>query len=98
MNILEYNPMNVLNEVDKIFSSLFSLDEKRYSLTPAVELKELKDKYVLKAELPGVDKKDLNIEIDENNILTISGKKEEEKMKAIITQKEVTENLKEVFN
>ncbi len=78
MNILEYNPINVLNEVDKLFSSMFNLENRRYDLIPAVEIIEKKDKYILKAELPGIDKNDISIEIDENNVLTISGVKKEE--------------------
>lgn len=43
-----------------------------------VELKEKDNKYTVKAELPGVKKEDLDIDIDKNYI-TINAKKEEEK-------------------
>ncbi|NLK93673.1 MAG: Hsp20/alpha crystallin family protein [Clostridiales bacterium] len=42
------------------------------------DIKETKDGYLVDAELPGVDKKDISIEY-KNNILTISAKKSEEK-------------------
>ena len=43
-----------------------------------VELKEKDNEYTVKAELPGVKKEDLDIDIDKNYI-TINAKKEEEK-------------------
>ena len=42
-----------------------------------VELKEKKDKYIVKAELPGIQKENLDIDIDKNYIV-INAKKEEE--------------------
>ena len=40
--------------------------------TPAVDIKEERDRYVLRADIPGVDPKDIEI-IAENGILTIRG-------------------------
>jgi HSP20 family protein len=45
---------------------------------PEIELKETKDAYVFKADLPGVDENDLDISVVGNRI-TISGKREEER-------------------
>ena len=47
-------------------------------LAMPVELKEKENEYTVKAELPGVKKEDLDIDIDKNYI-TINAKKEEEK-------------------
>jgi HSP20 family protein len=48
---------------------------------PNVEISETKDDFIIKAELPGVDEKDVNVSISEN-ILTIKGeKKKEEEVK-----------------
>lgn len=46
---------------------------------PAIELKDDKEEIVVKAELPGIDKKNIKIDIEKNN-LTIKGetKKEQE--------------------
>ena len=50
-------------------------------LAPKVDMYEEKDKVVVKAELPGVEKKDIKISVD-NDILTIKGEfKKEEKVK-----------------
>ena len=51
-------------------------DEEKLAMP--VELKEKDNEYTVKAELPGVKKEDLDIDIDKNYI-TINAKKEEEK-------------------
>jgi len=45
-------------------------------ISPAVDIKDEGDEIVLWAELPGVDKNNLNIQI-ENNILTIDARKDD---------------------
>lgn len=45
---------------------------------PAFEVKETKDSYVFKADLPGVKEADLEVTLT-GNVLTISGKREMEK-------------------
>jgi len=45
---------------------------------PKIDIKEKKDGIVVKAELPGVEEKDVNVEILDN-VMTISGEKAEEK-------------------
>ena len=51
-------------------------------LAMPVELHEKDNEYCVKAELPGVKKEDLDIDIDKNHI-TINAKKEEEKVENI---------------
>ncbi len=45
---------------------------------PAFDVKETKDGYTFKADLPGINEKDLDISLTGNR-LTVSGKREEEK-------------------
>lgn len=45
---------------------------------PSFEVKETKDAYVFKADVPGMTEKDVNVELTGNR-LTISGKRDEEK-------------------
>lgn len=43
----------------------------------STDLREKKDAYIIEAELPGIDKKNINIDVD-NNVLTISAKYDED--------------------
>ena len=45
---------------------------------PSVDIEEAADKYVIKADLPGVDKKDIDVKL-ENGVLSIRGEKNVEK-------------------
>jgi HSP20 family protein len=45
---------------------------------PSVDISEAKDKLLIKAELPGLEAKDINLSIS-GDILTIKGEKEKEK-------------------
>lgn len=47
-------------------------------LMPAVNVEESKDELILTAELPGMGRDDIQIDL-ENNVLTISGEKSEER-------------------
>jgi HSP20 family protein len=46
---------------------------------PNVDIVESKDGFHIKADMPGLDKKDIKVEV-ENGVLTISGEKKEEKV------------------
>ncbi len=48
------------------------------SFAPAFEIKETKDAFEFKADVPGVDAKDLEVHMNDNR-LTVSGKREAEK-------------------
>lgn len=76
------------NEIDRLFDdfgfgwpvrSAFSFSAPA-ELTPAMELARTDDGYELSAELPGLDEKDIEIELDDG-VLTISGEKREESEK-----------------
>src|SRR5689334_11266035 len=47
-------------------------------MTPAFEVKETKEGFEFKADVPGIDSKDLDVKLTDNR-LTVSGKREEEK-------------------
>jgi HSP20 family protein len=73
-------------EMDRLFEragkelvpSSSSVNEGMTLWRPIMDIKETDKDMVLKAELPGVKKEDINIEL-ENGVLTISGEKKEEK-------------------
>ena len=53
-------------------------NEERATFAPAFEIKETKDAYVFKADMPGVKEQDLEVSLTGNR-LAISGKREGEK-------------------
>ncbi len=59
------------------FADDFDLIDK-VATVPAVNIKERRKDFVIEMDVPGMDKNDFDIEID-NNVLTISAKKQEEK-------------------
>lgn len=67
-----------LRLVDEFFNlEPYRLYSNGQSFVPSLEVKETKDGYVVNADLPGVEEKDLEISV-EKNTLTISGKRESE--------------------
>ena len=83
MNLIRYNPARELwrirDEMDKLFNNFSSQMYDNEELpeidwSPRVDIHENKDKYVLKAELPGMKKEDLKITMVDN-VLTIKGEK-----------------------
>ena len=64
------------DDFDRLFGSLFGVYPERYGGSPAVDIRENKDGYVLEADLPGMEEKDLDIKI-EDNLLVISAEKKE---------------------
>ncbi len=70
------------NEMDRIFESFFGerfpVFKEEISLTPAIEVSETENEIIVKAAVPGVDKKDLNISVLNNNLI-IKGEVKREK-------------------
>lgn len=46
--------------------------------SPAADVREENDRYILEVELPGMTEKDIDVRVEEN-LLTVSSKKEEQK-------------------
>ncbi|MCL2478935.1 MAG: Hsp20/alpha crystallin family protein [Treponema sp.] len=73
---------NALTGFDRYMDSLFgdsflSPADRIFNRLPAVDIRETEKSYILEADLPGFDEKDIDIHLD-NNTLTIESKKEEE--------------------
>jgi len=66
-----------INRMFDAFINPFEGSEGRSSLSPRLDVAELKNKYEIKAELPGIDEEDLNLSY-EDGLLTISGEKKTE--------------------
>ena len=89
MELVPWRPFGELSslrrEMDKLWNR--SLGESPFARTfteswlPSVDISETKDNFVVKAELPGLEAKDVNVSIS-GDVLTIKGEKkgkEEEK-------------------
>lgn len=78
-NGIVYNSANWLDQFftdfDKALGSNARGTYKNASFHPAVDILEEKEDYVLRAELPGVSKENIKVEVKENK-LTLSGKKD----------------------
>lgn len=69
-------------EMDRVWDSFFERRPARVveagEWFPTLDVSETKNEYVLKAELPGIDPKDIDISLT-NDLLTIKGEKKQEK-------------------
>lgn len=86
MNMVHYEPWHLLNhlhnEIDQIFSPQRRRGEDSNSLaatdwTPAVDIKEEPERFVIHADIPGVDPQDIEVNM-ENGVLTIKGERQAE--------------------
>jgi HSP20 family protein len=68
-----FRPFSLLEEVEEMARAAFNT-----SLTPKLDMFEENNELVIKAELPGIRKKDLDISL-EDDVLTIKAEKKEEK-------------------
>ena len=86
MALVRWEPVRELNtiqgEINRLFNTFFdtpvSAGEgvgRRW--LPAMDLVEADDRYVLRADLPGLSEEDVNIEV-ENDVLTVSGERKAE--------------------
>lgn len=89
MKLTRYEPWNVLNnmrdEMNRLFNdrlpSEWAGEDQSNVLTsmwaPAVDIKEEKDRFVIRADVPGVDPKDIDVTM-EAGVLTIRGERKAE--------------------
>ena len=87
MSITRYDPFRDLralqDEVNRLFSSSLTRDFgdegfARGAWAPSVDIYENKDNVVLEAELPGMNREDFELTV-ENNVLTLRGERRFEK-------------------
>jgi HSP20 family protein len=91
MAIVRYEPWHVVNRLhqtlDQVFNNQFSNDalsspeassSPSVSWVPRVDIHEEKDRFVVLADVPGVEPKDIDITA-ENGVLTVRGERRAEK-------------------
>ena len=76
------NLFNLHNQMEKVFSDLFAshegeTDMEETSWMPTVDISETENGFEIRAELPGVLEKDVNVSVTDN-VLTIKGEKHQE--------------------
>ena len=84
MNLVKFNPWREMPTMHSRMSRFFddpffridrmADDDSMGMWNPAVDLYEKDDHFVIKAELPGVDKKDIKIDL-KDRVLTLSGER-----------------------
>ncbi len=84
MSLVQYEPWNLLNhlhgDLDRYFNKRLGVaGDNGSSLatsdwTPAVDIKEEDDSYVIHADVPGVEPKDIEVNM-EDGVLTIKGER-----------------------
>ena len=87
LNLTPFNKKNSLrrtdgiedfyNVLEKFFTSPLSTSRNLMDQSFKLDVKDEQDKYVVEAELPGIQKEEINLQLDEGR-LTISVKREEE--------------------
>ena len=77
----EWEPMRALRDLfrwDPFAEMMPSWAPDHVSFAPAFEVKETKDNFLFKADVPGISEADLDVRLTQNR-LTVSGKRESEK-------------------
>jgi HSP20 family protein len=77
--LVRYNPWNEMNAVTRQLDSLFQELQTPTFKTPAAELHETDEALHLKFELPGIEAKDVDIEVTENAVKVVAERKTETK-------------------
>jgi len=62
--------------MDEFFND--ALSTRQSSFAPSIDISETEKQYIIDVEIPGIDKKDIELNVD-NNTLTISGERKFEK-------------------
>jgi len=86
MNLVRYEPWGLVNqlhgEINRLFDRNYAGQDNESGLTasdwiPAVDIKEEDNRFLIHADVPGVDPKDIEITM-EDGILTLKGERKSE--------------------
>jgi HSP20 family molecular chaperone IbpA len=77
-----YDPLfeirNIHSQVDDVFHDFFQVQGKGSAWLPVVDVKESEQGFTIHAELPGLKKEDIHVDVNDG-VLTLSGEKKDEK-------------------
>ena len=74
MSLSHYDPLASLRAVESAFSRLLTEPQTNRPWAPAVDIYETENELVVKADLPDVEGKDIDVRV-ENQTLTIAGER-----------------------
>jgi len=82
MSLVRWNPnrnlISISDEIDRFFNDFgLNLRDSDTVWRPSVDLSETENTYEVKAEMPGMKKEDIKVEVKEN-VLTLTGEKKHE--------------------
>lgn len=85
MSLTHYNPWSLLDQLQQELQRSHMRKDKSYDESnvvtsdwaPAVDIKEEDNRFLLMADIPGIDPKDIDIHM-EHNVLTIKGERNRE--------------------
>ena len=83
MTLTRYQPWSIFDQLRREMDQMQQSGDAGSSMatsdwTPAVDIKETKDAFVIEADIPGVDPKDIEVHM-EDGVLSIRGEKHSEK-------------------
>lgn len=90
MALVKYNPLRELRTMQEQMNRLLNLswnhdisgEDTRESIwQPAVDIYETEDSIVIKAEVPDVDQKDIDVRIEDNTLILKGERKHEDQVK-----------------
>ncbi|MDD4928986.1 MAG: Hsp20/alpha crystallin family protein [Gallionella sp.] len=85
MNLVKWEPLRELEEISSRLNRIFGRETARTGVgqemltwTPSADISETDEAYHIKAEIPGVNKEDVKVTL-QDGMLTISGERRQEK-------------------
>ena len=84
MNLINWRPKtvssnrNLPNVFERMIDDSFFFDYDNNNWTPSVDINESSDTFIIKADLPGIKKSDIEVKIEEN-VLIINAKRKIDK-------------------
>ena len=86
MTLIRWQPAPLQTEMNRLFESVFGptrVSDGETAWAPPVDIEETDDAWIVEAELPGVDRKDVTVELRDSE-LEISGDIKERERKGVI--------------
>ena len=91
--VQRYEPLRELQDIQEHLNELLRsampgvpVDQVVRPWVPPVDIEETEDEWILEAELPGVDKKDINVEVRDSEVV-ISGDVKERERKGVLRRR-----------